>query len=182
MGETGEGKGGEEAEGLFWHENKCLWTDRNTPVLQLRWSLINGACGFREPSHDTKWKRASKWLQETALWNWVWWWGIGQMCFAKFFQTWKLTNTLLCPSRALVSGLGRSCIMREACTATECAVLVWRVVRQLCIQTGMNCDKHQITVVIWQHTILAHSYSCVVLDLKSMLKPALVRMEQFCQK
>lgn len=43
--------------------------------------------------------------------------------------------------------------MREACAATECAVLVWRVVRQLCIQTGMNCDKHQITVVIWQHTI-----------------------------
>lgn len=38
--------------------------------------------------------------------------------------------------------------MREACAATERAVLLWRVVRDLCIQTGMNYDKHQINVVM----------------------------------
>lgn len=38
--------------------------------------------------------------------------------------------------------------MREACAAAECAVLLWRVVRDLYIQTGMNYDKHQINVVM----------------------------------
>lgn len=37
--------------------------------------------------------------------------------------------------------------MREACGTSECAVLVWRVVRELYVQTGMNYDKHQIDVV-----------------------------------
>lgn len=164
MGETGKGKGGEEADGLFWHENKCLWTNRNVPVLQLKWSLINGAHDFREPSCDTKWKKAFNWLQETTLWNGIWLWGIGHMYSVKFLQTWKLTNTLLCPSRALVSGLRRSCV-REACAATECAVLFWRVVRELYIQTGKNYDTNQINLVIWQHWILTAILHCVGLKI-----------------
>lgn len=44
--------------------------------------------------------------------------------------------------------LGWSCIMSEACAATECAVLLWRVVWDLYIQTEMNYDKHQINVVM----------------------------------
>lgn len=41
--------------------------------------------------------------------------------------------------------------MREACAATECAMLVWRVVRELHIQTEMKYDKHQINLVVQQH-------------------------------
>lgn len=41
MGETVEGEGGEEAEGLFWHKNKCLWTDQKYTYAQM--VSINGA-------------------------------------------------------------------------------------------------------------------------------------------
>lgn len=70
--------------------------------------------------------------------------------------------------------------MRKACAA-ECAVLLWRVVRDLYIQTGMNYDKHQINVVV-PAALNTDSYSSIMLDLKSMLKPVLLRIEQFCQK
>lgn len=130
MDETveGEGEGGEEAEGLFWHESKCLWTDRKytraaAQMVSNQWSITafgepprkqsgkRHLTGFRRPPYD--FGCGSGGLDICTQWN--------------SFQTWKLTNTLLCPSSTAASELRRSC-MREACAATWCAVLVWRVV------------------------------------------------------
>ena len=142
MGETVQGKGGEGAEDLFWHENKCLWTDQKYPcaaaqMVSNQWSIDafgepprmqsgkRHLTGFRRPPYDIG--CGSGGLDTYNEWS--------------SFQTWKLTNTLLCPSSARASELRRSC-MREACAATGCAVLVWRVVRELHMQTRMNYNKH----------------------------------------
>lgn len=79
---------------------ECLWTDRNTSMLQLKWTPINGACDFIEPSHGTKWKNSFNWrpLYEIEC-------GSERLdtCSAKFLQTWSNVAALCRHCRRWVS-------------------------------------------------------------------------------